>query len=381
MVSLRVSKVSKSETVSLSNHIQELKKQGIKVFNFGIGEPDFTTPLSIIEYAFQKAREGATHYTPSKGIPELRKKIAEYFSKRYSNIMNENVLVTSTKFSINLSIMSICDPGDEILIPEPYYLSYPEICRIFDVKPITFRSNDDYSINFDLMEKLIGPKTRAILIANPSNPTGKVLSKSDIEKIIKICREKNMYFICDQIYEDLVYEGELTSPVLFDPYLKNTIILSGFSKSFAMTGWRIGYMIASKEIIDASDIFQQQTVTCAPSVSQEAALYALDHHEESEKMREEFKTRREIAIRELSKIKGLSIIKPDGAFYLFPSYDLKINSKELCLKILEEKKVSLIPGSVFGEQGEYHFRLSYASSELELIEGISKLAEYFNNAK
>lgn len=378
MVSHRVSRVSKSETVSLSNKVQELKSKGMKIYNFGIGEPDFTTPEIIIDYAFVKAKAGFTHYTPSLGITELRNKIAVEYSKRCAKISSNNVLVTPTKFSINLAVMAICDDGDEILIPEPYYLSYPDICKLNGVKPVSFPSKEDYSIDFNNLENLINPKTKAILISNPSNPTGKVLSESDIRKILSICVKHGIYFICDQIYEDLIYEGKLFSPMMVDSSLKNTIILSGFSKSFAMTGWRIGFMIASDDVIEAADTFQQQTITCAPSISQEAAIFALDHYEESLKMKKEFERRRGIAIRELKKIPKISLIEPEGAFYLFPKFDLPMNSKELCMELLEKKGVSTIPGSVFGEQGEMHFRLSYAASEEDIINGIAKIGEYFS---
>lgn len=377
MVSRRVSAVSRSETVSLSNKVQELKSKGVKVYNFGIGEPDFTTPKGIIDYAFGKASEGYTHYTPSLGFPDLRKRIASHYSSRYSEISEKNIIVTPTKFSINLAIMSICDEGDEILIPEPYYLSYPDICKINGVKPVTFPSNEDYSINFEKLKQMINPRTRGILLSNPSNPTGKLLSESDIRSLCTICEDNHIFFICDQIYEDLIYKGKLFSPLVVDKDLKYTIILSGFSKSFAMTGWRIGYMVASTEIIAASDTFQQQTITCAPSISQEAAIFALDHFEESEKMRIEFEKRRSIAIEEINKISGIDLIEPDGAFYIFPHYNIDMNSKELCMRILNEKGVSLIPGSVFGSRGENHFRLSYAASESDIREGIRKIGEFF----
>ena len=377
MVSRRVQTVSPSQTVLLSNTVANLKAQGKKIYNFGIGEPDFTTPEPIITYSAEKAKSGMTHYTPSKGIRELRNKIAETFTKRYSKISAENILVTPTKFAINLTVMVLCDQGDEIIIPEPYYLSYPDICRIYGVKPVFVKSNEDYSLKMDLIEEQINPRTRAILISNPCNPTGKVFSPSEIRSLNELCRKHGITFVCDIIYEDMVYKGEFLSPTKLDPELKNTVILSGFSKSFAMTGWRIGYMIASKEIIDAADTFQQQTITCAPSIAQEAAIYALEHEELSTPMIDEFRKRREIVIAEIKKIPQISLVEPEGAFYIFPRYNINVKSSELCVDILNHTGVSIIPGSVFGEQGEYHFRLSYAAGEQELREGIGKLAEYF----
>lgn len=376
MLSKRVNNVSESATVATSAKAAKMTAEGKKIINFGVGEPDFTTPSGEINYAFEKAKEGFTHYTPSKGFADLRSKIAAKINKNVHNLGPDNVIVTPTKFAINLAIMAIADEEDEIIIPEPFFVSYPEICRIYGVKPVEVTSNDDFSLNIERIKNSITPRTRGVLISNPVNPTGKVFSPVEIRALQRLCIDENIYFIQDQIYEGLVYEGRVQDILELDPEMEHTVLISGFSKSYAMTGWRIGYLVASKDFINAADKFQQQTITCAPSISQMAALYALDDEESPPKMKEVFRKRRDIVVEEIQKIKGLKLIKPEGAFYVFPSYDLNISSVEFCKLALESKGLLLTPGSAFGKQGERHFRISYALSEDKLREGLALLSSF-----
>ncbi len=376
MLSKRVNNVSESATVATSAKAAKMTAEGKKIINFGVGEPDFTTPSGEINYAFEKAKEGFTHYTPSKGFADLRSKIAAKINKNVHNLGPDNVIVTPTKFAINLAIMAIADEEDEIIIPEPFFVSYPEICRIYGVKPVEVTSNDDFSLNIERIKNSITPRTRGVLISNPVNPTGKVFSPVEIRALQRLCIDENIYFIQDQIYEGLVYEGRVQDILELDPEMEHTVLISGFSKSYAMTGWRIGYLVASKDFINAADKFQQQTITCAPSISQMAALYALDDEESPSKMKEVFRKRRDIVVEEIQKIKGLKLIKPEGAFYVFPSYDLNISSVEFCKLALESKGLLLTPGSAFGKQGERHFRISYALSEDKLREGLALLSSF-----
>lgn len=376
MLSKRVNNVSESATVATSAKAAKMTAEGKKIINFGVGEPDFTTPSGEINYAFEKAKEGFTHYTPSKGFTDLRSKIAAKINKNVHNLGPDNVIVTPTKFAINLAIMAIADEGDEVIIPEPFFVSYPEICRIYGVKPVEVTSNDDFSLNIERIKNSITPRTKGVLISNPVNPTGKVFSPVEIRALQRLCIDEGIYFIQDQIYEGLVYEGRVQDILELDPEMEHTVLISGFSKSYAMTGWRIGYLVASKDFINAADKFQQQTITCAPSISQMAALYALDDEESPPKMKEVFRKRRDIVVEEIQKIKGLKVIKPEGAFYVFPSYDLNISSVEFCRLALESKGLLLTPGSAFGKQGERHFRISYALSEDKLREGLALLSSF-----
>lgn len=377
MLSKRVSDVSESATVSMSNMASAMKREGKEIINFGIGEPDFITPEPIIDYAFKEALKGYTHYTPSKGFPELREKILKRVLPEDDKCLSkENVIVTPTKFAINLAYLAIADSGDEIIIPEPYFLSYPEIGNLYGIKPVGVKSNDDFSLNMENIENAITPKTKGIIISNPSNPTGKVFSREQIKQLQKLCIDEDIYLIVDQIYEKLVYEGSIQSPFELDPKMEHTILMSGFSKSYAMTGWRIGYMISNSALIQAADKFQQQTITCAPSISQMAALEALNDDESPEKMREVFKKRLELITSLIENIPGLTLNRPEGAFYVFPRYDMNLSSVEFCHEALKRKGLIMTPGSVFGSQGENHFRISYATDEITIRKGMEKLKEF-----
>ncbi len=377
MVSSRVDKINESATVSMSNKAAELKSQGKTIYNFGIGEPDFTTPKEIIDYAFNEAIEGKTHYTPSAGIMELRKKIAEKMKKK-NNIDAEakNILVTPTKFSLNLALYSIIDEGNEVLIPSPYYVSYPDIVKINGGKNIIFETDNNYEFDFDSMKKYVSPKTKAFLLNNPVNPTGKVYSEKSLRKLSDFIIENDLYLISDEIYEDLIYKGKMFSPGSIEEMKNRTVTVSGFSKSYAMTGWRIGYMVAPEDIIKAANKIQQQTLTCAPSISQYAALKALDDEKSIIEMKNEFNKRRELIISMLKEIDNLSLYEPEGAFYVFPEYKVNKKSNDLAMDLLEKENVIVTPGEPFG--AENHFRISYATSEETIKEGISRIANYFN---
>jgi aspartate aminotransferase len=361
----------------MSLKADELRKTGKKVYNFSLGEPDFTTPENIIDAGFEAARNGKTHYTPSKGVPELRTKIAQKF-KDLNNITADpnNIIVTPTKFSVSLAMMSILEHGDNVLIPEPYYVSYPDIVKLCDGVPRGVRTDEKYGFDFDALEKSVDRRSRAIIISNPSNPTGRVYGEKEIRKLSDFALNHDLYLISDEIYEDLSYEQRPFSPASIPEMADHTVTLSGFSKSYAMTGWRIGYMLANPEIIKASDIIQQQTLTCATSVSQYAAIAALDDRETPKRFREAFLRRRNLLMDLLSDAPGLSFVKPEGAFYLFPEYDLGIDSEKLSMKLLDESQVTVTPGSAFGGQGEKHFRISYATSEENITEGSKRIVEF-----
>lgn len=378
VLSRRVQSVSESATVSSSARAAAMRESGKSIINFGVGEPDFTTPMEEIEFAFEKAKNGSTHYTPSAGYKELREGIAARVNAGKHNLKMENVLVTSTKFAINLSVMALADEGDEIIIPEPYFLSYPEICKIYGVKPVKVVSKDDFSLDIEGIENAITPKTRAVIISNPSNPTGKVYGHDELRALQKLCLDRDIYFICDQIYEELVYEGQMFDIVDMDKDLSRTILISGFSKSYAMTGWRVGYMVASTELIAAINKLQQQTVTCAPSISQMAAIYALNDLKSPREMKEVFRKRRDLVVSLMKEIPNIQLFVPQGAFYVFPAYDLNISSISLANEMLESKGVLITPGSAFGDQGENHFRLSYALSDEYIQKGIELIGKFFS---
>lgn len=374
MVSSRLSSIHESATVAMSNKAAEMQAAGIKVFNFGIGEPDFVTPSNIIDSAFEWAKKGKTHYTASNGILELREKISEKLKKKNGiDADPSNILVTPTKFAINLAFLSILEMGDEVIIPEPYYVSYPDIIRLSGGKPIGVPTFENYDFDEDAIRKLINPRSRALILSNPTNPTGKVYDEKSLRRISDIVLENDMYLITDEIYEELIFEGKMFSPASIKELSEKAITVGGFSKSYAMTGWRVGYMVASKEIIKASNKLQQQTMTCAPSVSQYAALEALKDEESPVKMREEFRKRRDLITKIVSEDGSFKFNKPNGTFYIFLKYPQNIDSQQYALKLLEQNHVIATPGSAFGCQGENHIRISFATSEQVIKEGVAEL--------
>jgi aspartate aminotransferase len=377
MVSSRVNGINESATVSMSNKAAELKAAGKTIYSFGIGEPDFTTPKEIIDYAFKEALEGKTHYTPSAGIMELRQKIAEKMKKKNNiDATASNVLVTPTKFSLSLALYSIIDPGEEVLLPAPYYVSYPDIIKLNQGKTVTVPTDENYEFDFQELRKYVSPKTKVFMFNNPVNPTGKVYSEKSLRELSDFILENDLYLLSDEIYEDLIYKGKMFSPGSIEEMKEKTITLSGFSKSYAMTGWRIGYMVAPLDIIKAANKVQQQTMTCAPSISQYGALKALDDEESVLSMKQEFSKRRDLTVSLLKEIDDISLYEPEGAFYAFPGYSANKKDDEVAMELLEKYNVIVTPGNPFGS--EKHFRISYATSEDVIREGIERIAKYFN---
>ncbi len=377
MLASRLSSISESKSVATSNRAAELVKAGKRVYNFGIGEPDFTTPEHIIRAGFDAALKGKTHYTSSYGIVELREAISRKMNE-VNNVRStlKNILVTPTKFSLNLAVMSLMNPGDEAIIPEPYYLSYPDIVRLHGGKVLTSPTDGNYSFDLDDMRKLLSPRTKMVIISNPTNPTGKVYSEKELKELSDFVLENNLYLVSDEIYEDLIFEGKMFSPASMQEMFERTITVGGFSKSYAMTGWRIGYMVAPEEIIKASNKLQQQTLTCAPSVSQYASLAAIQDRDTPAKFNEIFRKRRDLVHGLISNSGNLEMRKPEGTFYAFVKYMGKLPSEAFSEKLLNDKLVVVTPGSAFGDQGEFHFRLSFATDDETIKEGISKIIEF-----
>ncbi|MEM0135599.1 MAG: pyridoxal phosphate-dependent aminotransferase, partial [Thermoplasmatales archaeon] len=347
MISNKMSDVREAATISMNQKASDLQKRGIKVYNFGIGEPDQTTPTNIIESAFDYARSGKTHYTPSDGIPELREKIAEKMKRKNNlNVNPSNIVVTPTKYALFMTAMCILNTGEKVIIPEPYWVSYPYMVRLSGGIPKFLETEDDYEFDGDLLRKKLGESgVKALILNNPLNPSGKVYSEKTLRKLADIILEyKNIYLISDEIYEDLIYTGRMFSPASIPEMGERTVTISGFSKSYAMTGWRIGYVTGPKELMKAISMMQQHTITCAPSISQYAALAALDDSVTPVRLRNTFLERRNLVIDLLSESELLSFYKPDGTFYIFPSYDLKNDSVQFSSGLLESKHVIVTPG-------------------------------------
>ncbi len=371
-------KIEPAATVRLNNLALELKRKGESIISFAAGEPDFDTDKRIIDEAYSSMLKGETHYTNSLGLYELRERIAEK-AHRENNVPaeTENVIILPTKFAIYATLMSIIEHGDEVLIHDPYWVSYEAQVKLVGAKPVFFKFNEDFTLDIEDLTSKLSSKSRAIIINSPNNPTGAVLPKDNIKALIDIAKDNNLYIISDEIYEKLIYEGEHISPASYD--LERVILINGFSKAFAMTGWRIGYAIANKNIINRMEKFTQHTITCLPVFVQRAAIKALDLGAEIyEKYREEYRRRRDFLVNELDSIESLKIIKPMGTFYLFPRYEIDMKSENLARLLLEKERVLVVPGSAFGNNGEYHFRISFATSMNSLKEGVKRIKEFFN---
>lgn len=377
--SKRIQKMSPSSTLSLVELANKFKERGYNIISLAVGEPDFTTPEPVIEAAYNAMREGKTHYTPPTGITELREAIAEkYREENGVNVDANNVIVTPAKLGIFMAISTFIDPGDEVLIPDPGWVSYREMVNFARGKPVGVRLLEEkhFTMDIDDLVNKINFKTKVLIINSPSNPTGAVLNYEDLKAIRDVVVDFDLILISDEIYEKIIYEGEHISPGVFEDLLNYTIIVNGFSKSHAMTGWRIGYLIAPHSFIPQLEKMQQHTISCAPSMAQYAALQALKEKEAVRKMVEEFRRRRDFLYDEISKIDGLHVRKPKATFYMFPRYDFDIPSKQFAEELMMQKQVAVTPGSAFGPHGEHYFRISFATSMENLKEGITRLQEF-----
>ena len=383
MVSKRLTGIPASGTVALSNLVSYLKLQGVDIVSFSMGEPDFVTPQNIIEACKTSLDAGFTHYTPSAGIPELRKAVAsKAFSDNKIHCTAKNVLITPTKHAIFMSALAFLDPGDEVIMENPNWVSYDAAVRLAGAKPVHIPTNFDenFVIDPNRIANAITPKTKMIILNSPSNPTGSVIPCETIREIAKIAIEKNLMVISDEIYESIIYEGKHHSIAAVPDMFERTITISGLSKTYAMTGWRLGWAIVSEANLKALDILQTHSISCCTSFTQPAALEAITGpQEEKELMIKEFRKRRDLAVDLIREIKGLDVNVPKGAFYLFPKYESKVKSEVLCTKLLEDAHVAVTPGSAFGTNGEGFFRLSYAASEEQIIEGMKRIKKFMLN--
>jgi len=357
-----------------------MKSEGVDIISFSLGEPDFTTPANIIEAAKESLDAGFTHYTPSMGIPELRKAIAA--KARRDNGMDvtaDNVMVTPTKLALFLISLTYIDPGDEVIIPDPCWVTYDAHIRLAGGVPVrvTTSYEDGFVIDPAKLEAAITPKTRMIILTTPSNPTGCVIPEKTLRAIADIAVKNNIMVVADEIYESLVYEGKHFSIATCPGMEELTITVSGFSKTYAMTGWRVGWIVASAANIKAINKLQSQSISCCTSFVQAGAVEALEGDQESVKdMISQFRVRRDLMVDLINKIPGLECNVPAGAFYVFAKYSADIPSVELAERLLNEAHVAVTPGSAFGPAGEGFIRLSYATSEDNIREGLSRIAGF-----
>ena len=384
-------KIKPSGTMAISNKSRELKSQGKPVIGFGAGEPDFPSPDYVVEAAIKAAADPKNHkYSPAAGLESLRQIIAKT-TKDYSGfeINSDNVIVSNGgKQSILTAFLSTLDPGDEVIIPAPYWTTYPEAVKIAGGTPIfieTEKSNN-FKVTVEQLEKTKSKNTKMLVWCSPSNPTGVVYSREEAEEIYEWIFKNDLWILSDELYEHLVYEGETSpSPAIYDPELKNTIIVNGVSKSYSMTGWRVGWLIGNKSVIGLGKKIQSQATSNVSNVSQLAAEAALlNGLEVTNEMKIAFNRRRLFATEKINSIPNLNVVDSTGAFYLFVDVSHYCSGKnglntseEFCDWLLENYFIAFVPGEVFGTPG--FMRLSYALSDEDLDNGLSRLSEAIDN--
>lgn len=377
MVSKRLQEIPASGTIAISNLVSQMKAEGVDIVSFSMGEPDFTTPENVIEACCDSLHSGFTHYTPSLGIPELRKAVAD-MTRETDKVpcQASNVLITPCKQAIFMIALAYIDPGDEVILADPSWVSYEACIRLAGGVPVYVptRFEDNFVLDPAAVEAAITPRTKMIILNTPTNPTGAVIPASVLKQIADIAMARNIKVLSDEIYSSIVYEGKHTSIASFPGMFENTLIVSGLSKSFAMTGWRMGWAIAPEEDIKAINKLQSHSISCAVSFAQQAAVEAITGPQQSKyDMVAEFRKRRDLAMDLISEIPGIECNVPQGAFYIFPKYNKDIPSAKLAEILLKEGHVAVTPGTAFGPCGEGFIRISYATSEDQIREGISRI--------
>jgi aminotransferase len=363
----------------------ELIIGGDDIISLGVGEPDFPTPWQIREEAWYYLERGHTSYTSNWGLLALREEIARYLTKfgLVYNPQTEILITIGVSEAIDIVLRAILNPGDEIIICEPCYVSYQPLAKICDAQLISFdTSKTDFYPTAEALEKIITPQTKALMLCTPSNPTGRMIPRDELEKIAELVKQHNLWVLADEIYCELVYDGKQHCSIGSLPGMKDyTITLNGFSKAFAMTGWRIGYMCCPADLMEQVHKLHQYSAICAPIISQYGAIEGLRHSaSEVEKMRLSYQQRRNLMRKGLTEI-GLQVVQPDGAFYMFVDIrDIKFdgrlcNSEEFAVKLLEEYRVAVVPGSVFGVGGEGFVRCCYATEINKLKIALKRIGE------
>ena len=377
----------------LSDTIVTIKPSGIRKFfdivsemedaiSLGVGEPDFDTPWHIRDEGIYSLEKGRTFYTSNAGLKQLREEIAHYLRRRYQvsyDPLHEIMITVGGSEAIDIALRAMVNPGDEVLIPQPSYVSYEPCAVLAGAKPviIPLKAENEFRLTAQELLDAITEKTKILILPYPNNPTGAIMEREDLEAIAKIVEEKDLFVISDEIYSELTYKGNPVSITQIPGMRERTVLINGFSKAYAMTGWRLGYACGPKIIIEQMLKIHQFAIMCAPTTSQYAAVQALRHCDEDiERMREEYDLRRRFIVNRLNSM-GLSCFEPEGAFYVFPSIARsKLSSDEFCKRLLMEQKVAVIPGNAFGASGEGFVRISYSYSMAHLTEALQRINRF-----
>lgn len=377
--------ISPSPTLAVDAKAKALKAAGEDICGFAAGEPDFDTPEFIKEACITALRAGKTKYAPTGGIDELRSALAEQYSAVHGLSLSPAQVVVSPggKYSCYLAILSICSPGDEVIIPAPYWVSYPEMVKLAGGVPRILLAGDEsgFKITPKQLEEAITPRTKLLILNSPSNPTGAVYTRSELEALAAVVLKHNLYLLSDEIYEQLLYDGcTHHSPISFGAEMAaRTVVASGFSKTYSMTGWRLGTLVAPGPIAKAIVDLQSQSTSNATTFAQYGALAAVREKEKARaalaEMMQAFDRRRRFLHAELENIPGVRCLLAQGAFYLFPNISsFGLSSTQFCERLLETEKVAAVPGAAFGAEG--YLRLSYATSDKIIEKGVSRLARF-----
>ena len=381
-ISSRAASLAPSLTLAISAKAKELRARGEDVIGLGAGEPDFDTPQHIKDAAAQALADGFTKYTPSSGIPELRQAVADKFQRDYGVAYEPSQIIVSCggKHSCFNVIYATCEAGDEVIIPAPYWLSYPEMAKLAGAKPVILDTTDEteFKVTPEQLREAITPSTKLFILNSPSNPTGSVYSADEIKALGDVCVEKGVLIMSDDIYEKLLYDGaEFTSVTGFsEEHKAHTIIVHGLAKAYSMTGWRIGFLAAPKPIAQAINAVQSHSTSNATSFAQKGAVAALNGPQDHlDDWLSKFDERRRYAAERLNNMPGISCINSKGAFYLFPNMaETGLKSAEFCERLLNQAKVAAVPGIAFG--ADNNFRISYATSMENIQTGMARLEDF-----
>lgn len=360
----------------------DVASQMENVISLGVGEPDFVTPWHIIESSFYSVERGHTSYTSNLGLMELREAICDSLGRKFAvdyDPRSEVLVTTGVSEALDLAMRALVSPGDEVIVIEPCYVSYKACVHLAGGIPVIVdtRVENDFRVTAQDISQRLTDRTKAIVLSYPNNPTGAIMDRSTLQEIAELAAEHDLIIISDEIYEELTYEGTHTCMASLPGMRDRTVLLNGFSKAYAMTGWRIGYAAGNSDIIGAMMRVHQYTMLCAPIMAQKAAIEALRHGEtEMRRMVSEYDHRRRFIVEKLNSI-GLSCFEPKGAFYAFPSIAASgLSSEEFCGRLLEEEAVAVVPGNAFGQSGEGFVRCSYATSLEEIEEAVRRMERF-----
>ena len=384
-LSKKAQRIEPSVTLEITAKAKEMKENGVDVISFGAGEPDFNTPKNIIDAAIKAMNDGNTKYTSVNGILPLREAICKKFKEDNGLFYKPSQIVVSTgaKQSLANTFLAILNPGDEVIVPTPYWVSYPELIKLADGKPVFVKSDEksDYKFTKENLENVVSDKTKAIVLNTPNNPTGTIYSADELKVIANFAKEHDLIIVSDEMYEKLIYDGEKhisIASISQDAY-ERTIVINGLSKSYAMTGWRMGYITASKENIGYMNKVYSHSITSVNQFIQYGGVVALNSYDDIERMRQAYQRRRDFFISGLNAIDGVEASNPDGAFYAWVKFDGFKDSDAIADFLLEKAHVASVSGKSFSPSDTNHVRFSFAASDEELEKAVSRIKQAMQN--